>query len=225
MNKKDIQKKRIMRYFIDAAKAIVEGEGQEALTVRKVADYAGYNSATLYNYFDSIDHLLFFSSMNYLKDYVLALPKYLRGSTNSLDKYFRIWRCFCEFSYSNPKIYHLIFFNKSSHSIKDAVEQYYSIFPEELGEQPEDLLRMLLKSDIYSRNITLLEAIGEEGIISYGDINDINNMNLLIYQGMLTRILHNQCEYSVEEATEKTLYFLRQTIRAFNGNVKDDINI
>ncbi|WP_192929718.1 TetR/AcrR family transcriptional regulator [Alkaliphilus serpentinus] len=221
MYKKDIQKKRMMRYFIDATKSIVENEGHEAVTVRKVADIAGYNSATLYNYFDNLDHLLFFSSMNYLKDYVIALPEYLTGCKDPLDKYFRIWRCFCYFSYNNPKIYNILFFNRYSHLIKDAVKEYYSIFPEELGDQPEDLLRMLLKNDISSRNITLLEAISQEGLISQDDIGDINDMTILIYQGMLSRVLYSQWDSTIDEAIEKTLSYFKHTIRAFNeGNDK-----
>ncbi len=30
-------------------------EGMEAITLRKVADLAGYNGATLYNYFKDLD--------------------------------------------------------------------------------------------------------------------------------------------------------------------------
>ena len=47
--KKDLQKKRIMIYFIDATNLIIEKEGLDAVTLRKVADLAGYNSATIYN--------------------------------------------------------------------------------------------------------------------------------------------------------------------------------
>ena len=69
-DKKYIQKKRIIKYFIDAVKQIQEEEGLQAVTIRKVADIAGYNSATLYNYFENLDHLLLFASMDYFQEYV-----------------------------------------------------------------------------------------------------------------------------------------------------------
>ena len=50
-DKKTIQKRRMMGYFIEAASQIIEEEGMEGVTIRKVADIAGYNSATMYNYF------------------------------------------------------------------------------------------------------------------------------------------------------------------------------
>ena len=60
LDKKYIQKVRMVKYFVDATIEIIEKEGYEAVTIRKVADIAGYNSATLYNYFDNLEHLLFF---------------------------------------------------------------------------------------------------------------------------------------------------------------------
>ena len=47
------------KYFVDATAEIIEEEGLENVTIRKVADKAGYNSATIYNYFSEISHLLF----------------------------------------------------------------------------------------------------------------------------------------------------------------------
>ena len=44
----NIKQKRVMIYFISATKKLIEQEGLENLTVRKIASSAGYNSATLY---------------------------------------------------------------------------------------------------------------------------------------------------------------------------------
>ena len=52
MDKKEIQRQRMMKYFIEAGKQIILEEGVKNVTVRKVADLAGYSYATLYNYFE-----------------------------------------------------------------------------------------------------------------------------------------------------------------------------
>lgn len=110
MDKKEFQKKRMMSYFIEAANQIIETEGIDAITIRKVSDIAGYNSATLYNYFENLDHLIFFASMKYLKEYVLRLPDYLKDSRDSIDRYFKIWECFCEHSFKKTEnILHNLF--------------------------------------------------------------------------------------------------------------------
>lgn len=216
MNKKAIQKRRIMGYFIAAAKQIIEKEGVESVTIRKVADIAGYNSATLYNYFQDLDHLLFFASMNYLKDYAFDLQNYIAGSKNALDRFISIWKCFCYHSYNSPKIYYTIFFDKYSDSLNDAVKAYYSMFPEELGKQSLDLMPMLLEKNIYARGLTLLEACAEEGIIKRNNLEQINEMILLVYQGMLLQVLNNQINYTIDDAVNKTIKYINQTIESFN---------
>ena len=68
IDKKMIQKTRMVKYFVDATIDIIEKDGYESVTIRKVADIAGYNSETIYNYFDNLEHLLFFASMHYLRE-------------------------------------------------------------------------------------------------------------------------------------------------------------
>lgn len=206
----------MMSYFIEATNQIIEEEGMAAVTVRKVADIAGYNSATLYNYFTDLEHLAFYASIKYLKDYVLDLPNYIKGATNPLERFLEIWRCFCYYSFSNPRIYQSIFFNKHTDSLEEALQEYYSIFPEELGEQTEDILPMFLKRNIYDRNIAALNSCVKIGIIKEEDVKDISEMTLLIYQGMFNRVLNSQIEYSIEEAIEKTVKYIHRTIMGYS---------
>ncbi|SHK51426.1 transcriptional regulator, TetR family [Paramaledivibacter caminithermalis DSM 15212] len=206
-----------MSYFIEAVNQIIENEGFEAITIRKVSDIAGYNSATLYNYFENLDHLVFFASMKYLREYVLSLPHYLKDAKTPIDKYFSIWKCFCYHSFKKPKIYYTIFFDKFSNSLNDDIKEYYSIFPEELGHQSDDLLPMLLGQNIYDRNRSILKSCISEFLIKEEDLEEINEMNLLIYNGMLSRILNGQVDYSTEEAVNRTLSYMKQTIKSYTN--------
>jgi len=215
MDKKEIQKKRMMSYFIEAANQIIETEGVNAITIRRVSDIAGYNSATLYNYFENLDHLIFFASMKYLKEYVLSLPDFLKASKNSIDRYFKIWECFCQHSFRKPKIYYTIFFDRFSNSLNDDIKEYYSIFPEELGEQSKDILPMLLGQNIYDRNRSILESCIPKESITKKDLEEINEMNILIYHGMLSRVLNKQVDYNIDEAVERTLLYMRQSIKSY----------
>ena len=49
MKNKEIQEKRMRDYFIQATREILKGEGIESISVRNIADRAGYSYATLYN--------------------------------------------------------------------------------------------------------------------------------------------------------------------------------
>ncbi len=59
MKNKEVQELRMKNYFIQATKEILKGEGLQAVSVRNVADKAGYSYATLYNYFKDITELIF----------------------------------------------------------------------------------------------------------------------------------------------------------------------
>ncbi len=215
MDKKELQKKRMMSYFIEAANQIIETEGVDAITIRGVSDIAGYNSATLYNYFENLDHLIFFASMKYLKEYVLSLPDYLKNYDNSLERYFIIWECFCQHSFRKPKIYYSLFFDRFSNSLNDDIKEYYSIFPEELGVQSEDILPMLLGQNIYDRNRSILESCIPQKLFLNEDLEEINEMNLLIYHGMLSRVLSEQITFSIDEAVKRTLAYMKKSIESY----------
>ena len=51
-----------MRIFIEATKSLMDSVGEEGLSIRKIAAKAGYNSATIYNYFQDLDELMLFGS-------------------------------------------------------------------------------------------------------------------------------------------------------------------
>lgn len=59
MKNKEIQETRMKGYFIQATKDILRGEGHKGISVRNIADQAGYSYATLYNYFKDINDLVF----------------------------------------------------------------------------------------------------------------------------------------------------------------------
>lgn len=216
MDNKEIQKKRMLSYIIEATNEIIEKEGINSVTIRKIANKAGYNSATLYNYFDNLNHILFFASLKYLKDYARDLSSYTINSKNSIESYLDVWKCFCHHSYLRPEIYNLIFFSGYSHStVNESIKMYYSIFPEELGNESKKFLPMLLEDNIYIRDYKLLKTAVSEGFIKEDDIHEINEMNILIYQGMLSRLLNKNNTCTKEEAEKITLKYIKQTLKSY----------
>ncbi len=203
----------MMSYFINAAARIIEEEGIDGITIRKVADIAGYNSATLYNYFTNLDHLIFFAAMKFLKDYVSDLPKYVKDTENALERYLLIWECFSYHSFAKPQIYNAIFFTKLHDPFEECVKEYYQIFPQDLGDQPKELLPMLLNDNIYERALVILEPYVDEIHICKKDLYEVNEVVVLIYKGMLSRIINEDVDYSVEEAVNRTMKYIKQIIK------------
>jgi AcrR family transcriptional regulator len=59
MEKKEIQEQRMKGYFIQATKEMLKGEGLKSISVRNIAERAGYSYATMYNYFKDVQELIF----------------------------------------------------------------------------------------------------------------------------------------------------------------------
>lgn len=214
LDNKKIQKKRMMSYFINATIQVIKKKGIEGVTIREVANLAGYNSATIYNYFKNLDHLIFFAAISFMKDYVKSLPSYTDKASNSLEKWILTWECFCLHAFKQPEIYYAIFFSKLE-SLDDSIKEYYSIFPKELGIQRKDLLTMLLKDNMFDRGIALIEPCIEEGFFRPEDLHSVNEITILLCQGMLTSLINKKVHYSVNESVEHTIEYMKKSLSAY----------
>jgi AcrR family transcriptional regulator len=57
-DKKSLKQQRVSAYFVQAVKDIILSEGVENVSVRKVADLAGYAFSTIYKHYRDLDDLL-----------------------------------------------------------------------------------------------------------------------------------------------------------------------
>jgi AcrR family transcriptional regulator len=206
----------MMSYFIDATAQIIEEEGIENITIRKIGDLAGYNSATIYNYFGELSHLIFFASMKFMKKYTDALPEYMSRGNNSLEKYLLLWQCFCEYSFKEPQIYHAVFSANLGSQPEELMKEYYDIFPTDLDNLPQDLKPMVLESRLSQRDKIAMGKCVNEGYIKSENADKINEMNLLVWQGMHTMLLNQRVSYTDKEASEITMKYIREII--YNAN-------
>ncbi|MFJ5624703.1 TetR/AcrR family transcriptional regulator [Peribacillus loiseleuriae] len=207
---KETQIVRMMSYFINATADIIEKEGFDHLTIRKIADLAGYNSATIYNYFEDLSHLIFFGSMSFVKKYTDALPQYMEKARTPLERYFLIWECFCKYSFESPEIYFAVFSaNLGTHPIN--MTKYYEYSPIDLVAFPDDIKPMLLEANLSKRTLIAFNQCIKEGYIQETHAERIAERHYLIWQGMLTLFINNRSTYTVDEATEITVNHIRNT--------------
>lgn len=116
-------------------------------------------------------------------------------------------------AFHQPEIYYAIFFAKLSNSLDDYTEQYYKLFPEDLGNQPKDISTMLLKHDIYKRDLVILETCINEGFFREEDKDEINDMALLLYQGILLKVINKKM--SKEDAINRTMTYIKRIVEMF----------
>ena len=194
------KRKRIMSYFINATIELMEKEGIENLTIRKVAEQAKYNSATLYHYFSNLDELELFASVKCLDEY---MQETLIHKAEGKD--FQEW--------------YLGFFSpEGTQNLNEVFRRYYEIYPNEKEEKTEDYEGFLKEGDFFKRNEDLLrDVIRERNYeISEQEIKELNEMSVLIYRGMLAIMRSDRDKPTVDEAVDKTVRYLAKTLDAYH---------
>ncbi|WP_258112399.1 TetR/AcrR family transcriptional regulator [Alicyclobacillus sp. SP_1] len=208
--RKELQMSRMWMYFVDATAKIIEEEGMENVTIRKVADLAGYTSATIYNYFNELSHLIFFASMRFLKDYTQELSVYMSRGKDSIEKYLLTWECFCQHSFRNPQVFHAIFISDLGSQPDELLKRYYSVYQSDLTGLPEDIKPLVFEYSLSKRSQAVLEKAVAENLLDEQDIESINEMTVLIWQGMMTTVLNNRRNYTPDEASQRTMRYIRE---------------
>lgn len=118
-DKKVLKKQRIKTYFLEAAKEIIIKDGVENVSVRKVADIAGYSYATIYNYFTDLNELLWEVKKLMINDIFEALQKKYTGITKDIEGIKKGFRAYVEYFIENPNVFKFFYFR---HITKPAEE-------------------------------------------------------------------------------------------------------
>lgn len=180
MDKKAIQRKRMERYLIDAAKSIIRDEGVEAVTVRKVADLAGYSYATLYNYFSDVNELLWYVAADYLDEMVERLVSQGEKSGPSPQGLKEIYRTYINFYLDNPTVYRFVFFKQ-------------------MGEPPAEVAKKMSAPVLGEKQMEVLLRCAEEGYLAKEDIQAVGEMITIFVHGLLLFYFAERMQFDQEE--------------------------
>lgn len=120
-DKKNNKRQRIKMYFLEAAKEIITNEGVENVSVRKVADIAGYSYATIYNYFEDINELLWTVRSLIIKDIAAYMHNRINEPLYNLEGIKKLFRIYISYYFENPNVFKFFYFHQLSKR-GDAVE-------------------------------------------------------------------------------------------------------
>lgn len=212
VNRKEIQRARMWHYFLDAATDVIIEDGIDHVTIRKIADKAGYTSSTAYNYFKDLSHLKFFAAMRFTTDYVNELPQYLEKGNNTVEKWLYSWECFCKHSFEHPKIYSVIFMDNLGSVPEDLFEHYYQIYKNDLLGLPDEIKGIIMEHSFAKRSALYIQSAVDEGFIQEQDVDLIADITLMIWKGMISTVMNKRRNYTKKEAIEKTLYYVYTSV-------------
>lgn len=125
MSNKALQGERKRRYFIEATKEILKGEGSKALSVRNIAERAGYSYATLYNYFKDQTELVSLSLLDFKDECRDSINTHIRQSKPGKEEIRSIVMGYVQYFVQYPGVFDLFYIEKlASKSVCDEVNNF-----------------------------------------------------------------------------------------------------
>lgn len=187
--------------FIEAAKALLDEEGIGHVSVRKIAQRAGFHNSTIYLYFSDLDELILLASLKYFKKYSALLATRSDKSYSPKEDFLFIWESFFDCFLEKPCIFSNFFFGRRSHDLSGIIEKYYDLYPKESETFTEIIRDMYFGKNILERSFKIMLPL----IQCKSNVREDN-----IH--MLTELTVSYCRYKLEEgcrASESDLKLIK----------------
>lgn len=126
MKNKEIQEQRMKGYFLDATKEMVKAEGLKSISVRSIADKAGYSYATMYSYFKDVNDLIFLCVQDFYGECRQQVTEQTKKKERGLKRLKAIIRAYVDFFVQYPGIFELFFLERmgsfrDEHTLTDTI--------------------------------------------------------------------------------------------------------
>jgi AcrR family transcriptional regulator len=101
-------------YFIEATKEMLKGEGLKSISVRNIAERAGYSYTTLYNYFKDLNELIFLCVKDFQDECELFIKDEIKKQPHGIEKIKAISKAYINYFVQYPGIFELFYIEKIS---------------------------------------------------------------------------------------------------------------
>ncbi len=204
----DEERTRIIINFLRCTRDIIDFEGIEHVSIRRISQCAGFNSATIYLYFKDVDELITLACMGYLENYCRTLNADIPHLKTPYEVYMHTWRVFGQHAFANPQIFFHLFFAPHSRPLTELVARYYEIYPNQLGDSDGAIRDMLLSGSLKDRNLKVLRPLAQQLDIDDHKTELINDLTVCYFKMLL-----EEHRYEVGTiATERQVQRLLETL-------------
>lgn len=156
---KDTEKRKNAIAFVEATQSLIDAEGLEKISIRKIAEKAGFHNSTIYLYFKDANQLILLASLKHFNEYSRKLADFGNMIASPTDKFLAIWQAFGETVFYRPHIFRNFFFGKYSDNLTPIINQYYRLFPEEKPAYTKEIEDMYFGGNITERCIQILRPL------------------------------------------------------------------
>lgn len=208
MEKLALKQKRMMLYFIEAAQNIIDKDGFDNVTIRKISKEAGYNSATIYNYYEDLEHLLQFACVEYLVEYQKKLLRKIKDMKSPKEIYFETWTLFASECFDHPKVFYQLFFSKHKNKIYKTFYRYLELFEVTYEDiPPQKVFSFITLPDLVKRHTILLEALAAGGFIENENLETKADMLTRIFESLLSSVRLDDNIFQKHEFVGKIIHY------------------
>lgn len=208
--------------YISVAHKIMQEEGIQAITIRRLGNELGCNTANLYRYFRDLDELIVYSSLGYLRGYLKEINDLLKKDMNTLELHYSVWECFARHSFANAEIFNSLFFGKHGEHLDVIMKDYYNLFGEEIESLDAETRKIFTSGDFRYRDYLMISRAVEEGYFRPEDKYDLNHICIYLYKGYLKEIMdHHISGEDVLPWKENFMKHLRKILQAYTVQVED----
>lgn len=189
---KDIQKYRMKRYFIDAAKKILINEGALNVSARKVGEATGYSYATIYNYFRNLDHLLWCIGIDFIQDIAKIYENDFKKNYYTSNDIKQLFKRYIDYYFINPNVFKFFFFYQ-------------------VEEPPEEVKGEFVRPSLEKILISILENLAQQKIIEQEKVIIISGLIMNSIHGMLLMYFSKKrkvTEQEIHSKSEEMIQFL-----------------
>ena len=183
MSEKQSRKRnRAKMYFLQSARDMIISQGVESVSVRKIADAAGYSYPTLYNYYSDLNALLLETKALMILDMMNLLKQEMQASITSPADLKSALKAYIQYYLNHPnvfKFFYLYPLKKPEQTSEDAItEPDFGIMWQQAFHSFV-ISGRLAQKDIEAAAKTLIYAIHGMLTLSFsnnGDLSDTNNL-------------------------------------------------
>lgn len=183
------------REYIEKAYEIIEQEGEDAVSIRRMAKEFGCSTTSMYRYFENIEELTYYANLIYLDEYLSKLEHMEKTWKNILDMHVGIWEAYADTAFRHPRAFDVIFFSRTSRHLTNAIREFYEMFPERIDIVSPYLQVMLQSTELGSRDMVMVRRCVEAGAVQEKDAELLCHMVCFLYKGYLKDIL----DYGIAE--------------------------
>ena len=210
--------------YIEAAYELLERDGLEGVSIRKVAEEVGCSSTALYRHFPDIDKLITVASIRFLSDYAEDARTLSQVEMNPLELNLQLWECLAFYSFQNADVFENLFYGDQTGTLySEAVSEYFTHYPEDLMGLKDFMFDMLMFSTIEERDAILLERAEEQGMLSKKGAAYLLKIDSYLFRGMLADLRGRVL--SEEDFRKATHEFMQLLIRSYMTQIEDGFSI